>query len=61
VLPGVVLGEGTSVGALSMITKSTEAWSIYFGAPAKRIKLRSKELLELEAAYLKIEKNSVTS
>jgi acetyltransferase-like isoleucine patch superfamily enzyme len=61
VLPGVVLGEGTSVGALSMITKSTDAWSIYFGAPAKRIKSRSKELLNLEAAYLKTEKNSVTS
>jgi len=61
VLPGVVLGEGTSVGALSMITKSTEAWSVYFGAPAKRIKSRSKELLHLEAAYLDIEKNSGTS
>lgn len=61
VLPGVVLGEGTSVGALSMITKSTEAWSIYFGSPAKRIKSRSKELLDLEAAYLKIENDNVTS
>lgn len=61
VLPGVVLGEGTSVGALSMITKSTEAWSIYFGSPAKRIKSRSKELLDLEAAYLKIENDNVIS
>ena len=61
VLPGVVLGEGTSVGALSMITKSTEAWSVYFGAPAKRIKARSKELLDLEDAYLQNEKNSITS
>ena len=59
VLPGVVLGEGTSVGALSMITKSTDAWSIYFGSPAKRIKSRSKELLDLEAAYLKTENTSV--
>ncbi len=53
VLPGVILGEGTSVGALSMITKSTEPWSVYFGAPAKRIKARSKALLDLKVAYLK--------
>ena len=52
ILPGVVLAEGTSVGALSMVTRSTEAWSIYFGAPAKRIKARRKDLLKLEADYL---------
>jgi len=52
VLPGVTLKEGTSVGALSMVTKSTEEWSIYFGAPAKRIKTRKKDLLELEQHYL---------
>lgn len=52
VLPGVDLGDGCSVGALSMVTKSTEPWGIYFGAPAKRIKDRKKDLLELEAAYL---------
>lgn len=52
VLPGVTLGEGCSVGAMSMVTKSTDPWGIYFGAPAKRLKTRSKKLLELEAAYL---------
>lgn len=52
VLPGVILAEGTSVGALSMITKNTEPWSIYFGAPAKKIKNRSRELLTLETKYL---------
>lgn len=36
IFPGVILGEGTSVGALSLITKSTEEWSIYFGVPAKK-------------------------
>jgi len=53
VFPGVVLAEGTSIGALSMVTKSTEEWSVYFGTPAKRIKARTKELLVLEKEYLK--------
>ncbi len=52
VFPGVVLAEGTSVGAMSMVTKSTEAWSIYFGAPAKKIKDRKRDLLDLEKQYL---------
>ena len=52
ILPGVHLADGTSVGALSLVTKSTEEWWIYFGAPAKKIKRRKKDLLELEAEYL---------
>ncbi|WP_136805340.1 acyltransferase [Desulfosediminicola flagellatus] len=51
ILPGVELGEGAAVGAHSLITKSCEPWSIFFGAPAKRIKARSKNLLELEAQF----------
>lgn len=50
VLPGVTIGEGSSVGALSLVTKSLEPWGVYFGAPAKRLKDRSKQLLELESA-----------
>ncbi|WP_313047763.1 acyltransferase [Pseudomonas soli] len=52
VMPGVTLAEGCSVGAMSWITKSTEPWGVYFGIPAKRIKNRSRKLLELEAEYL---------
>jgi len=52
VLPGVTLEEGTSVGAMSLVTKSTEPWSFYFGAPAKRIKRRRRDLLALEKEYL---------
>lgn len=52
ILPGVTLGVGTSVGAMSMVTKSTEPWSVYFGIPAKRLKGRSQDLLELEQRYL---------
>lgn len=56
VLPGVHLAEGCSVGAMSMVTKSTEPWGIYFGIPAKRIKNRKQDLLALEQAYLNSEK-----
>ena len=48
IFPGVNLAEGTAVGAASVVRKSTEEWSIYVGNPAKKIKTRSKKLLELE-------------
>ena len=52
ILPGVKIGEGSSVGAMSLVTKSLDEWGIYFGSPAKRIKDRSKKILELEEEYL---------
>lgn len=53
VMPGVILEQGTSVGAMSLVLKSTEPWGIYVGSPAKRIKDRKKDLLELSAQFLK--------
>ena len=47
VLPGVTLAEGTSVGAMSLITHSTEPWGVYYGSPAKRQKERQRDLLIL--------------
>lgn len=52
VLPGVELGQGVAVGAHSMVIKSCESWGIYVGVPVKRIKERSKKLLELERQFL---------
>jgi len=52
IFPGVTLGEGTSIGAMSLVTKSTQPWSIYFGVPARRIKDRSRDLLQLEQKYI---------
>ena len=52
IMPGVTLAEGTAVGAMSLINKQTAPWSIYFGIPAKKIKNRSRELLNLEKEYL---------
>jgi galactoside O-acetyltransferase len=40
------------VGALSLVTRSLEAWGVYVGAPARRVKTRSKKLLELEKELL---------
>ncbi len=53
ILPGVDIGEGSSVGSLSLVTKSLSAWGVYFGAPVKRLKSRSKKLLDLEQTLLK--------
>lgn len=55
ILPGVNLAEGTAVGAASVVRKSTEEWSIYLGNPAKKIKSRSRQLLELELKLLQEE------
>lgn len=35
ILPGVVIGEECLIGAGSVVTKSTEPYSIYYGNPAK--------------------------
>ncbi|VAW53844.1 dTDP-4-amino-4,6-dideoxygalactose transaminase [hydrothermal vent metagenome] len=53
IMPGVTLAEGVSIGAMTLVLKNTEPWSIYVGVPAKKIKNRSKNLLNLEAYFLK--------
>ena len=51
ILPGVTLEEGTSIGSMSLVRKSTEAWGIYIGNPAKKIMNRKKDLLKLEKNF----------
>ena len=53
VFPGVTIGEGSSFGAGSVINRSAEPWGIYAGAPARKIRDRSKDLLALESDYLR--------
>jgi len=53
VLPGVIVKEGCAVGAMTLVNKNTEAWGVYAGNPARRIKDRKKDLLKLEAQFLK--------
>ena len=52
VLPGVTLEEGTASGARTLFLTSSEPWTIYVGQPAKAIRERSRELLDLERRYL---------
>lgn len=52
ILPGVQIGIGSSVGALSLVLSSLQEWGVYFGSPAKRIKARSQNILELEKKLL---------
>ena len=53
ILPGVTIGEGSAVGALGLVSKDLEPFGIYAGAPLKRIKSRSRGLLNLETSYLR--------
>lgn len=53
VFPGVVVAEGCSLGAMTLLLKSTKPWGIYFGTPAVRVKERKKNLLILEKQFLK--------
>ena len=52
VLPGVTLEEGVAVGALSLVNRNCEAFGIYAGNPARRIKERKRDLLDLEKRFL---------
>lgn len=53
VLPGVVLTEGSAFGAMSLINRSSKAWSINAGIPFNKIKSRSKNVLGLEEKFKK--------
>ncbi|CAN5253355.1 acyltransferase [soil metagenome] len=52
ILPGSEIGEGCAVGAMSLVNSSIDAWDIYAGIPAKKIGVRNRALLELEAQWL---------
>jgi dTDP-4-amino-4,6-dideoxy-D-glucose acyltransferase len=61
ILPGVTLGEGSAVGAHSMVSKNCKAWSIYSGAPAKYIRERQRQLLDLEQKLLALESSGLSA
>lgn len=52
VLPGVYIAEGCSIGAMTLVNRNTDSWGIYVGIPAKRVKERKKDLIELEKRFL---------
>ncbi len=53
IFPNVTIGEGTAVGAMSMVKESLEDWYIYAGVPVRKIKPRQRKMLELEIDFLK--------
>lgn len=52
ILPGITLEEGVAVGALSLVHRRCQAFGIYAGNPARRIKDRKRDLLEVERRFL---------
>jgi galactoside O-acetyltransferase len=47
VMPGITIEIGCAIGAFSFINKSLDPWSVYAGIPAKKIKDRKRNLLNL--------------
>jgi acetyltransferase-like isoleucine patch superfamily enzyme len=52
ILPGVTLGEGSIIGAHSLVTKDTLPWSLYAGVPAKKIDNVSQDMLKFREQFL---------
>jgi len=52
VMPGVTIGEGTAVGALSFVNRSLDPWTVYFGSPARRLGPRSQRAAAVEREAL---------
>lgn len=48
VMPNLIIEEGVAVGAMSFVNKSLEKWNIYAGIPCKKLKPRSKNILNLQ-------------
>jgi galactoside O-acetyltransferase len=48
ILPGVSLGDGVAIGALSLVKHDCAAFGMYAGVPVRRVRERKRDLLELE-------------
>ena len=57
ILPGVDLKEGSAFGSFSFINRDPEPWSMNAGIPARKIKDRSRNLLELEKQFTALHKS----
>lgn len=47
IFPNITIPEGTVIGAMSLVNHPVDSWSICAGIPAKKIKSRNKNLLQL--------------
>lgn len=50
VLPGASMGDGSVVGAMSLVKGSLPPFTIYAGIPVRKIGDRSRDLLQLESS-----------
>lgn len=50
-LPGVELGVGAAVGALTLVNKSVPEFMVVSGNPMRRVGARDRHLLDLEAQF----------
>jgi galactoside O-acetyltransferase len=48
ILPGIEIGIGAAVGAMSLVTKEVPDFEIHAGCPARKISERKRDLLALE-------------
>lgn len=48
ILPGVTIGEGSAIGAFSLVNKTIESHIIASGVPARYVKARRKDMYDLE-------------
>lgn len=61
IFPNVVVGEGCAIGSMSLVNKSIEPWGVYVGIPVKRIKERSRDLLEKEKQFVEMLKKKTNN
>lgn len=58
ILPGVVLGDGAAIGALSLVKDNCDNFYIYAGNPLKKIKPRTQNLLKKEKILVSLAEKS---
>lgn len=52
ILPGTTLHEGSAFGCFSMVNRDSEPWSYNVGIPFRKLRERSRDLLELETQFV---------
>lgn len=52
IMPGVTIGEGSAIGAMSLVLKDVEPWGIFVGIPVRKVKERKRDIASLEKQFL---------
>jgi galactoside O-acetyltransferase len=52
ILPNVIIGEGASIGGLSLVSKNCDEYTIYAGNPLRVIGKRLKKFLKYEKNFI---------